>query len=95
MAQHLDSRCGLPSDPSTFGAGGPNHSRLESSIKTFKSQWRVWLRFRPASVWFGAGFDARAMKLAYAIVVDGSGLVQERQLGTGAGAIPLTPKFYK
>ena len=35
MAQHLDSRCVLLSDPSTLGAGGPNQTRLESSIKKF------------------------------------------------------------
>ena len=39
----------------------------------------------PADVWFGVGFDARAMAKAYAIIVDGHGAVSERQLGTGAG----------
>ena len=34
MAQHLDSRCVLISDPSTLGAGAK--TRLESSIKKFK-----------------------------------------------------------
>ena len=39
----------------------------------------------PAANWFGAGFDARSMASAYAIIVDGQGAVTERQLGDGQG----------
>ena len=31
-AQHLDSRCVLLSDPSTFGAGGPNQNTSRIKI---------------------------------------------------------------
>jgi hypothetical protein len=39
----------------------------------------------PADVWHAVGFDAREMKDAYAVVVDGTGAVTERQLGNGPG----------
>ena len=39
----------------------------------------------PAANWFGAGFDARSMADAYAVIVDGKGQVSERMLGNGQG----------
>ena len=43
MAQHLDSRCVLLSDPSAFDAGGK--TRLESSLQTFKPHFIYGLLF--------------------------------------------------
>ena len=45
----------------------------------------------PAGVWFGAGFGASTMKGTYAIIVDGHGVVTERQLGDHAPGIVLSP----
>ena len=44
----------------------------------------------PADVWFGIGFNAKTMgDLPYAIIVDGTGAVQERKLGNHAPGVVL------
>ena len=46
----------------------------------------------PASVWFGVGFGASAMKDSpWALIVDGSGNVTERKLKDQSGGDPLPP----
>ena len=44
----------------------------------------------PAAVWYGVGWDAQKMAdLPYAIVVDGTGKVSERKLGSHQPGIVL------
>ncbi len=60
MAQHLDSRCVLLSDPSTFGAlVVPTKTRLDSSIKRFNPHSFMFACVGPAEGWFAVGFNAQ------------------------------------
>jgi len=45
----------------------------------------------PADVWFGVGFGTSVMTSAYAIIVDGVGVVSERKLGAHAPGSALKP----
>jgi hypothetical protein len=90
-AKSSAAACGDSSSDNALATGAQSLGNLTTLAVSHDGTTATVTFSGPAGVWFGVGFDASEMAdLPYAIIVDGSGKVTERKLGSHAPGALLT-----
>lgn len=87
----MNTTSACSSSSGSLRAVGEATSLLQISLDLNAASQKATITLKgPANVWFGVGFNATTMaELPYAIIVDGTGSVSERRLGSHAAGTVL------